>query len=111
MNRPYAVHLVRMVRTAHPTQTTSVQGREAWRNRHSLCTLGVLDARKFLEVVRRAHSYDKKLVNAHEGWQPKDDWLPERLLSETLPTGVAQGIGLTPDDLRQMIQSYYEARG
>jgi len=52
----------------------------------------------------------KKLFNIREGWQPKDDWLPERLLSETLPTGVAQGTGLTPDELRQMIQSYYRAR-
>jgi aldehyde:ferredoxin oxidoreductase len=28
-----------------------------------------------------------------------------------LPTGVAEGIGLSPDELRQMIQSYYLARG
>ena len=52
----------------------------------------------------------KKLFNIREGWQPEDDWLPERLLSETLPTGVAQGTGLTSDELRQMIQSYYRAR-
>jgi aldehyde:ferredoxin oxidoreductase len=53
----------------------------------------------------------KKLFNVREGWQPKDDWLPERLLSENLPTGVGAGIGLSPDELRQMIQSYYQARG
>ena len=46
-----------------------------------------------------------------EGWQPKDDWLPERLLSENLPTGIGAGVGLSPDELRQMIQSYYQARG
>ena len=40
-----------------------------------------------------------------------NDWLPERLLSETLPTGIGTGIGLNPDELRQMIQSYYQARG
>jgi aldehyde:ferredoxin oxidoreductase len=33
------------------------------------------------------------------------------LLSETLPTNVGAGIGLIPDELRQMIQSYYLARG
>ena len=53
----------------------------------------------------------KKLFNIREGWQPKDDWLPERLLSEKLPTGVGAGIGLSPDELRQMIQGYYQARG
>ena len=38
----------------------------------------------------------KKLFNIRERWQPEDDWLPERLLSETLPTGVATGVGLSP---------------
>src|SRR5882724_4603238 len=53
----------------------------------------------------------KKLFNQRQGWQPCDDWLPPRLLSETLPTGVAQGIGLPAEELREMIQSYYQARG
>jgi aldehyde:ferredoxin oxidoreductase len=53
----------------------------------------------------------KKLYNVREGWQIQDDWLPERLLSESLPTGVGQGAGLKPDELRQMIQGYYRARG
>lgn len=52
----------------------------------------------------------KKLFNVREGWQPQDDWLPERLLNESLPTGVAQGVGLTANDLRAMIQGYYQAR-
>jgi aldehyde:ferredoxin oxidoreductase len=65
------------------------------------------------EIMRtgaRIHTM-KKLFNIREGWQPKDDWLPERLLSEKLPTGVGAGIGLSPDELRQMIQGYYQARG
>jgi aldehyde:ferredoxin oxidoreductase len=53
----------------------------------------------------------KKLFNIREGWQIKDDWLPERLLSETLPTGVARGVGLSTDELQQMIQGYFKARG
>jgi aldehyde:ferredoxin oxidoreductase len=61
-------------------------------------------------IGERIHNL-KKLFNIREGWESKDDWLPERLLSELLPTGVAQGTGLTPTELRQMIQSYYEARG
>ena len=53
----------------------------------------------------------KKLFNMREGWRCEDDWLPERVLSETLPTGVARGVGLSADELREMIQQYYRARG
>jgi aldehyde:ferredoxin oxidoreductase len=53
----------------------------------------------------------KKLFNQREDWQPQDDWLPPRLLSEPLPAGVAQEVGLTPAELRTMIQGYYNARG
>jgi aldehyde:ferredoxin oxidoreductase len=53
----------------------------------------------------------KKLFNIREGWQTGDDWLPPRLLAETLPTGVARGTSLTSAELGEMIQSYYQARG
>jgi aldehyde:ferredoxin oxidoreductase len=53
----------------------------------------------------------KRLFNEREGWRPEDDWLPPRLLSEVLPTGVAQGVALTAHELREMINSYYRARG
>jgi len=53
----------------------------------------------------------KRLFNQREGWQPKDDWLPPRLLSEALPTGVAQGVALTAAELKEMICGYYQARG
>jgi len=53
----------------------------------------------------------KKLFNIREGWSSDDDWLPERLLSEALPTGVGSGVRLSTDELRQMIRSYYQARG
>ncbi len=52
----------------------------------------------------------KKLFNIREGWRPDSDWLPERLLSETLPTGVARGVGLSRDELKEMIRGYYQAR-
>ena len=52
----------------------------------------------------------KKLFNIRERWQPEDDWLPERLLRDTLPTGVAKGIALTPEELRDMVRGYYRAR-
>jgi len=53
----------------------------------------------------------KKLFNMREGWRYGDDWLPERVLSEILPTGIAQGVGLSADELRGMIEQYYLARG
>jgi aldehyde:ferredoxin oxidoreductase len=59
---------------------------------------------ELMRTGARIHTM-KKLFNVREGWQSKDDWLPARLLSETLPTGVGAGIGLSPDELRQMIQS------
>jgi aldehyde:ferredoxin oxidoreductase len=52
----------------------------------------------------------KRLFNEREGWQPKDDYLPPRLLSEALATGVAQGVGLTAAELMEMICGYYQAR-
>ncbi len=52
----------------------------------------------------------KKLFNIRERWQPDDDWLPTRLLSETLPTGVGAGVGLSPDELREMVHGSYHAR-
>jgi aldehyde:ferredoxin oxidoreductase len=57
----------------------------------------------------RIHT-SKKLFNIREHWQPEDDWLPERLLSERLSGGVADGAGLSPDELREMIGGYYKAR-
>lgn len=53
----------------------------------------------------------KKLYNIRRGWQPHDDWLPPRLLSEPLPTGIAKGTRLTASELRSMIRGYYTARG
>jgi aldehyde:ferredoxin oxidoreductase len=53
----------------------------------------------------------KKLFNIREGWQSADDWLPERLLSEPIRDGVAQGVKLSAAELRVMIKSYYDARG
>jgi aldehyde:ferredoxin oxidoreductase len=52
----------------------------------------------------------KRLFNQREGWQPHDDWLPPRLLSEALPTGIAQGVTLTAAELSEMIRGYYQAR-
>jgi aldehyde:ferredoxin oxidoreductase len=53
----------------------------------------------------------KRAFNIREGWQPADDWLPERLLSEPLQVGSGRVAALTPERLRGMISAYYAARG
>lgn len=53
----------------------------------------------------------KRAYNLREGWQPADDWLPERFLSEELTVGSGRTAALTPARLRAMIQGYYAARG
>jgi aldehyde:ferredoxin oxidoreductase len=67
-------------------------------------------AAELRRIGERIHTL-KKLFNIREHWQPDHDWLPERLLTEKLPTGVAAGVGLSPGELREMRRGYYEARG
>lgn len=53
----------------------------------------------------------KKAFNIREGWQPADDTLPKRFLSQGLPSGVAEGAVIPEDRLREMIRAYNLARG
>jgi aldehyde:ferredoxin oxidoreductase len=53
----------------------------------------------------------KRAFNIREGWQPGDDWLPERLLSEPITIASGRVAALTPGRLRAMIDGYYSARG
>lgn len=69
------------------------------------CSAGELQA-----AGERIHTM-KKLFNIRERWQLSDDWLPDRLLSEPLSSGVAEGTCLAPEELRGMIRGYYRARG
>lgn len=64
-----------------------------------------------LQKIGERINAQKKLFNIREGWQPEDDWLPPRLVGEQLADGVARGTGLPAAELREMIQSYYSARG
>jgi aldehyde:ferredoxin oxidoreductase len=53
----------------------------------------------------------KRVYNIREGWQPADDWLPDRLLTEPLSLPSGRVASLTADRLRAMIDSYYKMRG
>jgi aldehyde:ferredoxin oxidoreductase len=64
-----------------------------------------------LRATARRIVLAKRVYNIREGWQPSDDWLPDRLLNEplTLPSG--RVATLTADRLRAMIDAYYQKRG
>ncbi|HEY2081076.1 MAG TPA: aldehyde ferredoxin oxidoreductase family protein [Streptosporangiaceae bacterium] len=64
-----------------------------------------------LRATARRIVLAKRVYNIREGWQPSDDWLPDRLLNEplTLPSG--RVATLTADRLRAMIDAYYSKRG
>jgi aldehyde:ferredoxin oxidoreductase len=53
----------------------------------------------------------KRVYNIREGWQPADDWLPDRLLNEPLALPSGRVAALTPERLRAMIGAYYKSRG
>ena len=53
----------------------------------------------------------KRVYNIREGWQPADDWLPDRLLTEPLTLASGREARLTPARLRAMIDGYYKERG
>lgn len=49
--------------------------------------------------------------NVREGFSRKDDTLPERLMTEPLKGGASKGHYISKDDLNQMLDDYYSARG
>ena len=53
----------------------------------------------------------RKAFNIREGWQPEDDTLPERFLSEALSSGPARGARLPRARLAGMIRDYNVTRG
>ena len=64
-----------------------------------------------LRATARRIVLAKRAYNLREGWQPGDDWLPERFLSQDLTMASGRTAALTPQRLRSMIDSYYAARG
>ncbi len=53
----------------------------------------------------------KKAFNIREGWVRADDWMPDRVFDEPIPSGPSKGAHLTRDELTMMISDYYAARG
>ncbi len=53
----------------------------------------------------------ERAFNVREGQRRKDDWLPERFVSEAVPDGPSEGMMIHPDELNSMLDEYYEFRG
>jgi len=53
----------------------------------------------------------RKLFNHREGWQPADDTLPARFLTEAIGSGPVAGARLPRARLEEMIRVYNRARG
>lgn len=53
----------------------------------------------------------KKAFNIREGWKKQDDWMPDRVLQDPIPEGPSKGAVVKPEELRMMIDDYYQARG
>ena len=52
-----------------------------------------------------------RAFNLREGFTRADDTLPERLMTEPLKAGASKGHFISKDDLKQMLDEYYTARG
>ncbi len=81
-----------------------------WAALLSLVTGWDIDADELRATAQRI-VLAKRSYNLREGWQPEDDWLPERFLSSTLTVGSGRTAALTPERLRAMVSGYYRARG
>ncbi|RLG18943.1 aldehyde ferredoxin oxidoreductase, partial [Nanoarchaeota archaeon] len=58
----------------------------------------------------RVYNLERLILN-REGITRKNDSLPERILYEPLPDGLAKGHRITPEMFNQMLDEYYEVRG
>ena len=77
---------------------------------YTLTTGMEMTADDLRQVTERSWNL-KKAFNIREGWTKEDDWLPPRFMEEPIPAGASKGCVVKPDDLRSMIDAYYEARG
>jgi aldehyde:ferredoxin oxidoreductase len=81
-----------------------------WGGLLSAVTGWTVDAAELRRTARRI-VLAKRVYNLREGWHPRDDWLPPRLLAEPVRLASGREAELTPERLRAMIDGYYAARG
>lgn len=87
--------------------------KDAWSEIAELFTLttGMETTAEDLRLATERCVNLKKAFNIREGWTKADDWLPGRWLKDPMPEGASKGAVVKPDDLRMMINAYYQVRG
>ncbi|MCR4401578.1 MAG: aldehyde ferredoxin oxidoreductase family protein [Firmicutes bacterium] len=65
---------------------------------------------ELLEIGERIYTLERVIL-AREGVRRKDDMLPERIMTQPLPEGMAKGRVLTEEMYAAMLDEYYAARG
>ena len=80
------------------------------RDRYTYVT-GIAFTKEDVKAVAERSWNLKKAFNIREGWTKADDWLPGRWLKDPMPSGGSKGAYVKEDQLRTMIDAYYEARG
>ncbi len=87
-----------------------VMGKEEMARMMTVTTGWGFTAERILEAGERIYNLER-LLAVRDGITRKDDTLPPRLLTETLPHGPSKGIHLSKNDLDHMLDEYYELRG
>jgi len=65
---------------------------------------------QLMEIGSRIYTLERLILN-REGVTRRDDYLPERISKEPIPSGPAQGHVLTPEMYDIMLNEYYDQRG
>ena len=71
---------------------------------------GVNFTPELMEIGERIYTLER-MIYAREGITRKDDYLPDRTMTEKLPKGMAEGSVLTKEMYDTMLDEYYELRG
>jgi aldehyde:ferredoxin oxidoreductase len=69
-----------------------------------------MEAEEVLNIGERIWNMIR-LFNVREGFNRKDDVLPERVFKDPLSSGIAQGKLINRDDFEKMLEEYYDLRG
>ncbi|HID17215.1 TPA: aldehyde:ferredoxin oxidoreductase, partial [Candidatus Bathyarchaeota archaeon] len=69
-----------------------------------------LSVSTLLTVGERVYNL-QRAFNVREGFRRKDDGLPERILTEPIPEGKSKGSFVAREELEEMLDEYYAARG
>jgi len=64
---------------------------------------------ELMDIGERVYSLER-MIYAREGITRKDDYLPDRTMTEKLPKGMAEGSVLTKEMYDEMLEEYYDLR-